>query len=231
MNLYDYFNRDKKLILKVIAGVLLLVIAFFSYLLKNTSKDEAIVLSEGVGGVSSAAMQATGSAIEDEALPAEIVIDISGAVGTPSVLILPEGSRVYEAVEKAGGFTAEADTRFINQAEMLSDGQKLYIPTKAEIEKAQGGNGSIGSAALSGSGAAAVPGLSMQQSDNQGLININTADSAALQQLSGVGPSTAEKIISYRTENGPFQSIEDIKNVSGIGDKTFEKFKNKIKVK
>jgi competence protein ComEA len=230
MNLYDYFNRDKKLILKVIAGVLLLVIAFFSYLLKNASKEDTIVLTEGAGGISSsAAIQTTGSAIEDDGLPVEIVIDISGAVGKPSVLKLPEGSRVYEAVEKAGGFTSEADTRLINQAELLSDGQKLYIPTKKEVEKAQEGNGSVGPGTIPGSGASAISG--MQKSADQGLININTADSAALQQLSGVGPSTAEKIISYRNENGSFQSIEDIKNVSGIGDKTFEKFKNKIKVK
>lgn len=229
-HLYEYFTRDKKLMIKVIAGILLLVIAFFSYLMKNTTKDEAIVITDGTAFDGSAAIVLTSAAIEEDSPSLEIVIDISGAVGKPSVLILPEGSRVYEAVEKAGGFTAEADMRFINQAELLTDGQKLYIPTKEEIKQAQ--NGAVPSPITAGStGFAAIPGASSQQSSDQGLINLNTADSAALQQLSGVGPSTAEKIIKYRNENGPFQSIEDIKNVSGIGDKTFEKFKDKIKVK
>ncbi|QOX62769.1 ComEA family DNA-binding protein [Anoxybacterium hadale] len=230
-HLYEHFTKDKKLMIKVIAGILLLVIAFFSYLMKN-SGEEAIVVTEGTAIDGSAAMVLTGSAIEENSPSLEIVIDVSGAVGKPSVLVLPEGSRVYQAVEKSGGFTAEADTRFINQAELLTDGQKLYIPTKEEIEQAQ--NGAAPATPITaggGTGFTGIPeGLSQQSSDH-GLININTADSAVLQQLSGVGPSTAEKIIKYRNENGAFQSIEDIKNVSGIGDKTFEKFKDKIKVK
>ena len=230
-HLYEYFTRDKKLMIKVIAGILLLVIAFFSYLMKNTTKDEAIVITDGTAFDGSTAIVLTSAAIEEHSPSLEIVIDISGAVGKPSVLILPEGSRVYEAVEKAGGFTAEADTRFLNQAELLTDGQKLYIPTKEEINQAQNGAVPVSPITPGSAGFAAIPGGPSQQSSDQGLINLNTADSAALQQLSGVGPSTAEKIIKYRNENGPFQSIEDIKNVSGIGDKTFEKFKDKIKVK
>jgi competence protein ComEA len=107
----------------------------------------------------------------------------------------------------------EADTGTINQAEILSDGQKIYIPTKQEM--------------ISGNSGGNFAGSITRQS---GLININTADSAALQEIPGVGPATAEKIISYRNENGKFNTIEDIKSVSGIGDKTFEKMKKKITV-
>lgn len=242
MNLYEHFNKDKKLMLKVIAGILILVIAFFSYILKNGEKDESIVITDGNGnltGSAATAHQNTGpeSEANNQNLDAEtdkqsldIVVDVSGAVSVPSVIILPEGSRVYEAVERAGGFTDEADTRLINQAEILTDGQKLYIPTKEEVEKAQSQNGATGSISIPGSDSTWLPGAASKQTTDQGLININTADAATLQQLSGIGPATAEKIINYRNENGLFQSIEDIKNVSGIGNKTFEKFKNKIKV-
>ncbi len=124
-----------------------------------------------------------------------IMVDVAGAVVEPSVVELPEGSRVFEAIERAGGLTAEGDTSMINQAEILSDGQKIYIPTKQEVKNAENkGEFSVNS----GSG-------------KQGLININTADSTALQELPGVGPATAEKIINYRSENGKFKSIDDLK--------------------
>ena len=146
-----------------------------------------------------------------------IVVDVSGAVMNPSVVELSEGSRVYEAIEKAGGLSKDADTKMLNQAEMLIDGQKVYIPTAQEMEEASKG------------GSSPIPSF---QSDagRPEKININTASAELLQQLSGVGPSTAEKIINYRNENGKFTRIEDIKNVSGIGEKTFEKFKDKITV-
>ncbi|MDR0424281.1 MAG: helix-hairpin-helix domain-containing protein, partial [Clostridiales Family XIII bacterium] len=202
-----------------------------------------IVAGNGVGGTGESAGPNTGddaagngtdggsAAAVSAAQPATIVVDVSGAVNNPSVFILDEGSRVYEALEAAGGPSADADMREINRATVLNDGDRLYIPTKEEIaagtptpgtagiEKKQGlsGTGAQGEAPQPGSG----PG---------GLININTADSKALQQLNGVGPSTAEKIIEYRTLNGAFKQIEDIQNVSGIGAKTFEKLKSKITV-
>lgn len=136
----------------------------------------------------------------------EIYVDISGQVEKPGVYIVSDGTRLYEVIEKAGGLKKNAEMDQINRAEIVTDGQKIVIPEKGETIAASGG------AAASG------------------LININTADSMALQEIPGVGPATAEKIIAYRTENGRFASKEDIKNVSGIGEKTYEKMKDKITV-
>lgn len=127
------------------------------------------------------------------------------------VYSVEEGARVFEVIEKAGGLTEDASVEQINQAEAVSDGQKIVIPAKGEELLA-----------------AEVYDISGKAS--RGLININTADSQTLQEIPGVGPATAEKIIAYRTENGRFAKIEDIRNVSGIGEKTFEKLKDKITV-
>ena len=226
-----YFEQDKKLLVKVITGIIFLVIAFSFYLMKDKAEDDPMTVSS----IPESGAENMEKAEEESAEAKEIVImiDVSGAVAQPSVVSLPEGSRIFEAVEKAGGFTAEADTRVINQAEILTDGQKLYIPTKQEVEESLSG---VSSPNLSGVSSASVPGVpsanpSYQTGASQsGLININTADSETLQQLSGVGPATAEKIIDYRNKNGKFKTIEDIKNVSGIGEKTFEKFRDKITV-
>ena len=98
----------------------------------------------------------------------------------------------------------------INQAELVTDGQKILIPSKME------------------EGASAEETAGTEKSTDNGKININQADSTMLQEIPGVGPATADKIIQYREVNGRFQTIEDLKNVSGIGDKTFEKMKDKV---
>ena len=211
MNFSRFFELDKKLLVKVIAGVMLLAVAFAFYLVKNKASDDNLTVSVTPDNTAAVSVQATEPAIKEEIM---IMVDVAGAVVHPSVVELPEGSRVFEAVEKAGGLTAEADTGTINQAEILTDGQKIYIPTKQEIKAGNSGGGFSGSSV----------------SGQSSLININTADSSALQEIPGIGPATAEKIISYRNENGKFNKIEDIKNVSGIGDKTFEKMKKKITV-
>lgn len=225
MNFHRLLSQDKKLLVKVIAGVVLLAAAFSFYLAKEMAADSDMTVSEIPGsrtGMSVEAAepdaenggQATAAAVREER---RIMIDVGGAVLNPSVVELPEGSRVFQAVEKAGGLQSDADTTLINQAEILADGQKIYIPTKQELKEYQSGYRSSAQSYYAGP-------AQLQ------LININTADSDTLQQLSGVGPATAEKIILYRNENGKFMSIEDIKNVSGIGEKTFEKFKDKITV-
>lgn len=213
MNLPHVSDRDKKLLIKVIAGVILFVIAFISYCMKDTGTENDMVITGMPGNEVPKEEQTTTPAITENIM---IFVDIAGAVASPSVIELPEGSRVFEAIEQAGGLTKDADTRCTNLAEVLTDGQKLYIPTKKELEDNPAGPSGIID--------------SNTGTSHTALININTADSSTLQQLSGVGPATAEKIISYRNENGKFKAIEDIKNVSGIGDKTFEKFKNKITI-
>lgn len=213
MFLTSLFEHDKKFLIKVIAGLILLAITFAFYLIKvNTAAKDADL--EIINSDIEQLEQPTYAAIEEKSM---IMVDVAGAVINPSVVALPEGSRIFEAVRKAGGLTEQADTRSTNQAEILVDGQKIYIPTKQELSEEYG---KADISVFSGQDKTLRPSL----------ININTADSETLQQLSGVGPATAEKIIDYRNQNGKFTSIEEIKNVSGIGDKTFEKFKNKITV-
>ena len=152
-----------------------------------------------------------------EETTAMIYVDVGGEVKDPSVVELPDGSRVTDAITAAGGLTELADLTDINRAAFVSDGEKIYIPSQVselEDDGLSAGEGGDGGTAKS----------------SDGRININTADSTQLQELTGVGPATAEKIIDYRKQNGRFQSIEDIKNVSGIGDKTYEKLKDHIKV-
>lgn len=222
MNFSRFFQLDKKLVIKVIAGVILLAVAFAFYLTKDKATDDDLTVLVNPESTSEANIQSNDSAVEDEDI---IMVDVAGAVTSPSVVELPQGSRVFEAIEKAGGSTSEGDTSALNQAEILTDGQKIYIPTKQEMEAFKNGSGGSGYVDNASSGF-----TFNSASDQTGLININTADSAALQEIPGVGPATAEKIISYRNDNGKFSSIEDIKNVSGIGDKTFEKMKTKITV-
>ena len=147
-------------------------------------------------------------------------MDIGGAVKNPMLAELPDGSRVDDAIQAAGGLKQEADMSSINRAEFLLDGQKIYIPSLAMDADGNVIEGAAASGASDGTN-----GVS-----SSGKVNINTADSTQLQTLNGVGPATAQKIIDYRQSNGSFSSVEDIKNVSGIGDKTFEKLKDSITI-
>ena len=155
-----------------------------------------------------------------------VYVDIGGAVKHPMLAELPSGSRVEDAIEAAGGLKKDADMTSVNRAQILTDGEKVYIPEEGEGTEGtgSGGSGSGSGAASAGGSGAEMVGIS------SGRININTADVTLLQQLTGVGPVTAQKIVDYREENGKFQSIEDLKNVSGIGDKTFEKMKDDITI-
>ena len=135
-----------------------------------------------------------------------IYADISGCVNNPGVYELKEGTRVFQLIEEAGGLTEDADIEDINRAEEVIDGQKIVIYSKTSSE------------------------MHTETETSSGKININRADNSELQEIPGVGPATAQKIIEYRELNGKFKSIEDIKNVSGIGEKTFESMKEYITV-
>lgn len=156
-------------------------------------------------GSNSISVEASEGSPED--VHAEIQVHVGGEVVTPGLYKLEDGARINDAIQAAGGFTENANKDSLNLAKILEDGEQLVIPSKSGTS-AEGGGAS--------------------SSTNNGKVNINTADLATLQTLSGVGPATAQKIIDFRTANGKFKSIEDIKKVSGIGDKTFEKFKDQI---
>lgn len=146
-----------------------------------------------------------------------IWVDVSGAVNTPGVYRLKQGSRVFEAVQEAGGFLENADTAGINQASVLSDGEKLQIYTTEEAQQME-----IQPQEFSDSG---------EKADTNGKININTADLAELQKIPGVGEKKAQSIMEYRENCGGFQNIEQLQEVPGIKGKTFDKVKDYITVK
>ena len=206
-----YQTYEKQIKIAVIAIVVITALLLFG---RNGENDEIIV--EQVGepetelqiGETGIAGSDSEEAVSMSSTAIKLVVDISGCIKTPGVYEIADGTRLHEVIELAGGLTKEADIDAINQAELVTDGQKILIPAKAE--EYNSGN------------------KSQEMTTTSDKININTADSSSLQEIPGVGPATADKIIQYRDANGRFQSIEDIRNVSGIGDKTFEKMKDKI---
>ncbi|MGQ9832319.1 MAG: helix-hairpin-helix domain-containing protein [Candidatus Villigracilaceae bacterium] len=149
--------------------------------------------------------------------PVPLVVQVSGAVLRPGVYALPQGSRVRDAIDAAGGLLADANTEKVNLADLLNDGQKLVIP---------------GASGISSEGSEFVPvdnELTATQSPDS-LIDINYATAEELETLPGIGPTLAMRIVQYRDEHGPFQAIEDIMNVSGIGPSLFGRIKDYIYV-
>lgn len=201
---------DKKVYIFLIIIVLvicsLIVFIMYKYSNENTEEivfDESLFLENEV-------------VVEEE--KAKIKIHITGEVKEEGIVELEEGARIDDAIKMAGNITNNADLSKVNLAYELSDGQKVYIPSKnEEIEEyvsLDAGESVLEESEVIG-----------------GKININTADISALQTINGVGESLAEKIISYRETNGKFKSIEELKNVSGIGDKKYEDIKEKVVVK
>ena len=143
----------------------------------------------------------------------QICVHVCGQVVSPGVYYMSEGARIHQAVEMAGGLTAEADQSVINMASFVTDGMQVYIPDVEEAEKE-----------------GLRPGITDTEGTADGLVNINTADAAMLMTLPGIGKSKADAIIAYRNDNGTFQSIEDIQNVAGIKESSYSKLKDLIKV-
>ena len=202
-----------------------LIIATIIYLLSGCHSQEPSVTgsytienedkSDSDFSVNRENEQSESSATDD--ISDDIYIDVGGAVVTPKVVRLKAGSRVFEAIDAAGGVSKTGVTKYINMAAVCEDGEKIYIPTESEIsqdDKNQVITSSAGYTGELGSGA----GIS------GGKVNINTADSEELQTLNGIGPSMAARIIQYRDDNGKFGSVDDLLNVSGIGEKTLAKF-------
>ena len=212
------YLREHEKIFKTAVIMIIIIAAVFFY--SQSGKKDSISVqldnSSSENSEEAAAGQEGGNGSE-ASQPAELYIDISGEVRKPGVYKVASGTRLFEVIEKAGGLTEDADINSFNQAEAISDGQKVIIPSKGESD---GSSASVSSASPSAG--------SVSGSASAGLVNINTADSTGLQELPGVGPATAEKIIKYREENGRFTSKEDLMNVSGIGEKTYAKMEKSI---
>ena len=147
-----------------------------------------------------------------------ILVDVRGAVAKPGVYTLPAGSRVQDALTRAGDLLSNAETRNINLARKLNDGEQIYIPAEGE--------------------ATPLPAIAPVKSERQptptktplGKINLNTATIAELDVLPGIGPSIAQRIVDYRTQNGAFKKTEDLKKVRGIGDALYDQVKDLVVV-
>ena len=162
-----------------------------------------------------AAAKAVNEAVNSEPTPKIIVVDVKGAVLHPNVYTLEEGQRVIDAITAAGGYTPDADSRLLNHAQRVTDETVIYVPIIGEELPIFD-----------------QPGDELEKQDPSAaqLVNINTADEMQLQSLTGIGPAKSSAIIKYRTEQGAFQVIEDLMNVSGIGQKTFDSLSEFITV-
>lgn len=196
-------------------------------------EPERTVVGQTEAEASGGAAQETAAAQTDE--ERTVCVHVCGAVNHAGVYELPAGSRVFEAIEMAGGFTEDADESYVNQAQQLSDGSKLVIPTaeQARMETEQDGTREQ-TAASSAEGYGVTGGQETAPdaaSSADGKININTATREQLCGIPGIGETRAAAIVAYRQDSGGFKAIEDIMKVSGIKEGTYAKIKDRITVK
>ncbi len=207
------FNKKQKIILGILGVIVAGFICYYVY-----AKDESNNTLEVEENLETQE-EKTEEIYSDNV----IFVHVSGAVNNEGIVELKSDSRVSDAIEKAGGVKEEAYTEEINLAYKLEDGMKIHIPTKQE--KQQSANTQV---IITTSGV--VENEEQKEETKQKKVNINTATQTELETLSGIGASTANKIITYRKEKGRFKKIEDIKNVGGIGEAKFDKIKDYITV-
>ena len=199
------FKRYKKVIAAI--TVILLIISGIVY--KNTVFDTQIVLVEEVEQPKETQVKAE----ETKVLNTDITVYVCGSVKKVANVTLPKDSRVEEAIKMAGGVTANADLNGINMAQKLLDEDMVYVPKKGEIIEA------------------GVRSLNVTPSPaKKGKLDINKANVEQLDTLPGIGPSIAQKIVEYRNSRGGFKSIEEVNNVSGIGEEKYKDIKNLITI-
>lgn len=214
-------SKQKKII--IIIGVII-ILGIIIYIYKSNSIDEYSVDNEEILVSSNNTNNTTSTNETNTENKDKIIIHITGAVKTPGIVKLEEGSRIEDAINKAGGLTEDADITKVNLAYVLEDGIKIRIPSSSDFGDLQEDN------ILSNeSGENIVEDI--ENSSQSSSININKATEQELRNLPGIGASLASKIIDYRDHNGKFSTIEDIKNVNGIGDSKYENIKDYICIK
>ena len=193
----DWIRENKFYVIAGIAAVLFFLYSSFD------KEDELTEMNEGtlamVGDVETKRDEKTETKAEEQIMV--MMADIKGAVVNPGVYEIQKGGRVVDLIELAGGLVEDADTASINFALYIQDEMAIYVPRIGENVNA------------------ALP-VQAGEAAGKGTVNLNSAQSSELQTLPGIGPAKAEAIIEYRETNGSFQSIDDLKEISGIGDKT-----------
>lgn len=201
--------REKKLAVFSVIALLLLSSLLFYIWRSDDSEETAPFPSYSIGDAQT--VEEEEESEMESALAETIWIDVKGAVARPGVYELPKDARVYEVIEQSGGMLPEADSRGVNLAKLLLDGEVVYVPIKGE-PSAEG------------------QALSQVVSESP-KVNINTASAEDLTILPGIGEVKAAAIIDFRTKQGIFKKESDLKNVSGIGEKLYEKVKEHVRVK
>lgn len=236
--LSERFQQSPQFFARILAGMLcavvfvlvMIVVAQGSCSEKETLEVESVQTTDQGTLTAAATNFDNASAVQETAAAAQpiatkVVVYVTGAVQTPGVYTLESSQRISDAVAFAGGFAPEAASAVVNLAQNLEDGMQIHIPFLSEVSENAPGtySTSIQSPQSPQSNAGATDRASV-------LININTADASALQTLDGVGPATAQRIIDYRTVQGPFKTKEDLMNVSGIGEKKYAALEASITV-
>lgn len=228
------FNKKQKIIIVIIG--LMIIIAFLYYIY---TKEDNVVISTEENIKENIVENTVGNLEENEETTKEntdkIIVHVSGAVNKEGIVELEENSRISDAINKAEGLKENADTKNINLAFKLEDGMKIYIPIIGENmeqnEQNQSENMMDETSKYITSSSGVIQDEQMNKQSEQKKsekININTATQTELETLPGIGPSTSLKIVNYREENGKFKSIEEIKEVSGIGEAKYENIKDLI---
>ena len=214
-----YINKKTKILLIILIAIMAIGISYYAY--QNEKESQNIIEQQN--------LEIEENKQEESSKETKkIIVHVSGAVQNEGVIELEENSRIADAIEKAGGFREDAYTKDVNLAYKLEDGMKIYIPTMEEKENEKT-NVIVESNIETENNNSSYSNASDGKNTNS-KVNINTASKEELDTLPGIGPSTAEKIINYRKENGKFKSIEGIKDVSGIGDSKYENIKDMIEI-
>lgn len=218
-------SKKQKIILSIVISIIFVLVLIYVY--QNLYKEDTEILLTNETNELSSEMNENSN--EDSTSlnsneTEETVVHVIGEINNPGVVTLPEGSRIIDAINMAGGKTEEADLSKINLAYIVEDGTQIYIPRINE---------DLNQVNLISDGAGVgvvITDSNVEENEVDSKVNINTASKEKLETLPGVGETTAQKIIDYREANGKFKTIEDIKNVSGIGDAKYESLKDKITV-
>lgn len=217
----ESLTKKQKFIFYIILFIMIIIIVYYFY--TTLYSNDFSYINDAINSNTINLIENNIDFSEEDEQIDTIIVYICGAVKENKVITLNENSRICDAIDAVGGLTDDADLSNINLAYMLEDGEKIYIPKKGEEIKI---DSSISSNILSSS-------YNNYSSNNEknNKININKASQTELETIPGIGPSTALKIINYREQNGKFSSIEDIKNVSGIGDSKYNQIKDYISIK